>query len=42
MKHRKKAMQDAYLLIGIPKIPMTPFRWDKRKYPRWARKERKA
>ena len=36
MKHRKKAMQDAYLLIGIPKIPK-PFRWDKRKCAHWAR-----
>ena len=43
MKHRKKTMQDAYLLIGIPKIPkMTPFWWDKKKCPHWARKGRKA
>ena len=43
MNHRKKAMQDAYMLIGIPKISkMKPFRWDKKKHPRWARKGRKV
>ena len=38
MKHRKKAMQVAYMLIGIPKIPgMKPFRWNKHKWAHWGK-----
>lgn len=43
MRHRAVAINQAFMLMGIPKIhKMTPFRWDKRKHPRWARKGRKA
>ena len=42
-KHRRVAIEQAFIIMGIPKLPkMKPFRWDKRKYPRWARKGRKA
>ena len=40
MKHRTVAINQAFMLMGIPKIPkMTPFRWNKKKCPRWVKPE---
>ena len=39
MKLRKVAVEQAYMLMGIPKIPKMPFRWNKKKCSRWARPE---